>query len=81
MILHIDLCFLWEKPKDSYGKSEILDEYVCDEAYVTVILLDGSQNWLTKDISTNEKTQFWQTDQSQNFVVLCELPHQTNPRN
>ena len=21
------------------------------------------------DISTNEKTQFWQTDQSQNFVV------------
>ena len=34
------------------------------------------------DVSTNEKTPLWQTDQSQNFVVLCvlcELPHQINP--
>ena len=35
------------------------------------------------DVSTNKKCSFWQTDQSQKFVVLCvlcELPCQTNPR-
>ena len=35
---------------------------------------------MTKYVLTNKKCPFWQTGQSQNFLVLCELPHQTNPR-
>ena len=32
------------------------------------------------DVLTNEKGSCWQTGQAQNFLVLHELPHQTNPR-
>ena len=31
------------------------------------------------DISTIEKTLFWQTDQSQNFLMLCELHCKETP--
>ena len=46
VILHVDLCFSWEKPKDSYGTSETIVECVCKEVYVVVILLGESANWL-----------------------------------
>ena len=45
--LLIDLCFLWEKPKDLNGASEWLVEWVCEEVYVVVILVGGSSNWFS----------------------------------
>ena len=32
------------------------------------------------DILTNEKSSLLQNGQAQNFLVLCALTHQTNPR-
>ena len=37
MILHAVLCFWLCMPKESYGYSEILPEYVCDEVYMVEI--------------------------------------------
>ena len=32
------------------------------------------------DVSTDEKTWLWQAEDSEMFVLLCELSLQTNPR-
>ena len=37
MTLCLDLCFLWEKHKDSYGKSERLNECIFDEVNMVAI--------------------------------------------
>ena len=44
--LPVDFCFFWENPKHSYGKSERLDEHVCEEVCMVVILLGESAKWL-----------------------------------
>ena len=43
MSLHVDLYFLWEKHMDSSGKSVRLNECVCKEVYVVVIVLGLSK--------------------------------------
>ena len=70
------------RPKDLYGKSERPGEFACKEVYIVVIWLGESANWLRYcHRHFNQSKEFvWQAGHSQNFLVLCELPCQTNPR-
>ena len=70
--------------RDWYGKTERIDEYACDEVNVVESLSGEGGYWSRYKHGCLDqcKTLFWQTDQSQKFVVLfvlCELPCQ-NPR-
>ena len=70
------------KHKDLYGKSKRIRECVCKEVYMDVILLGDRANWLRYHHGHfgYQNNLYWQTGQSEMLLVLCKLPHQSNPR-